>query len=108
MGPVERRQECRIVSLDIRGAFDSVWWGGLLQHLWSVGLRGKAYYLLCSYLCDRDLFVPMETPHLGGYSQPGCLRVAFGLPYCLICTFVIFQLRFYTVPSFSMLTIQLL
>ena len=54
---LERRQECRIVSLDIRGAFDSVWWGGLLQHLWSVGLRGKAYCLLYSYLCDRDLFV---------------------------------------------------
>ena len=54
---LERRQECQIVSLDIRGAFDSVWWGGLLQHLWSVGLRGKAYCLLYSYLCDRDLFV---------------------------------------------------
>ena len=45
------------MSLDIRGAFDSVWWGGLLQHLWSVGLSGKAYYLLHSYLCDRSLFV---------------------------------------------------
>ena len=54
---LERRQECRIVSLDIRGAFDSVWWGGLLQHLKSVGLRGKAYCLLSSYLCDRYLFV---------------------------------------------------
>ena len=30
---LEDRQECRIVSLDIRGAFDSVWWDGLLQHL---------------------------------------------------------------------------
>ena len=47
---LEDRQECRIMSLDIRGAFDSVWWDGLLQHLWSVGLRGKAYCLLQSYL----------------------------------------------------------
>ena len=37
---LEHRMECRIVSLDIRGVFDSVWWDGLLQHLWSVGLRG--------------------------------------------------------------------
>ena len=34
---LEHWMECRIVSLDIRGAFDSVWWNGLLQHLWSVG-----------------------------------------------------------------------
>lgn len=50
-------EECRIVSLDIHGALDSVWWCGLLQHLWSVGLRGRAYCLLQSYLCDRRLFV---------------------------------------------------
>ena len=54
---LEHWKECRIVSLDIRGAFDSVWWNGLLQHLWSVGMRGKAYCLLCSYLCDKSLFV---------------------------------------------------
>ena len=30
---LEDHQECRIVSLDIHGAFDSVWWDGLLQHL---------------------------------------------------------------------------
>jgi len=49
--------ECRIISLDIRGAFDSVWWDGLLQHLWSIGMRSKAYSLMRSYLCDRTLFV---------------------------------------------------
>jgi len=53
---LEYRKECCIVSLDIHSAFDSVWWNGLLQHLWSVGMRGKAC-LLCSYLCDRSLFV---------------------------------------------------
>lgn len=40
---LEHCQECRIVSLDIRGAFDSIWWGGLLQYLWSLRLRDKAY-----------------------------------------------------------------
>ena len=38
-------------------AFDSVWWAGLLKHLWSVDLRNKAYDLLCSCLCNRRLFV---------------------------------------------------
>ena len=27
------RQECRIVSLDIKAAFDKIWWSGLLNHL---------------------------------------------------------------------------
>ena len=27
------RQELRIVSLDIKGAFDKIWWDGLLHHL---------------------------------------------------------------------------
>ena len=53
---LEHHEECRIVSLDIRGTFDSVWWVGLLKHLCSVSLRSKAYGLLCSYLC-RSLFV---------------------------------------------------
>ena len=74
---LEDSQECCIVSLDIRGAFDSVWWDGLLQHLWSVGLRGKAYCLLRSYLCDRRLFVVVcghtssQLPFTAGVPQGG-------------------------------------
>ena len=45
------------MPLDIRGAFDSIWWNGLLQHLWSVGLWGSVYKLMCSYLSNRTLFV---------------------------------------------------
>ena len=74
---LEDHQECHIMSLDIRGAFDSVWWDGLLQHLWSVGLRGKAYCLLQSYLCDRRLFVvacghtSSQLPFTAGVPQGG-------------------------------------
>ena len=28
-----------------------------MKHLWSIDLQSKAYGLLCSYLCDRRLFV---------------------------------------------------
>ena len=51
------QEECRIISLDIRGAFDSVWWSGLLSHLRSIVTRSKAYRLLCSYLSNESLFV---------------------------------------------------
>ena len=51
------RQELRIVSLDIKGAFDKIWWDGLLHHLWIIGVHQKAFSLLKSYLSDRYLFV---------------------------------------------------
>ena len=47
----------RLVALDFKGAFDKVWWRGLLPHLWAVGVRAKAYKLFESYLSDRALFV---------------------------------------------------
>ena len=54
---LNRRQEYRIVSLDIKGAFDKIWWNGLLSHLWSIGFCQKAYSSMESYLCNRCLFV---------------------------------------------------
>ena len=30
---INQRAEARLVALDIKGAFDSVWWKGLLAHL---------------------------------------------------------------------------
>ena len=77
MQALEHRMECRVVSLDIRGAFDSVWWNGLLQYLWSVGLRGRVYKLMCSYLSNRNLFVvahgntSSKRPFTAGVPQGG-------------------------------------
>jgi len=72
------------VSLDIHGSFDSVWWKGLLQHLQSVGMRGKAYNLICSYLSDRTLFVVAhsDTSFRRPFTASVVLRVAFGPLYC--------------------------
>ena len=73
----EHRQECRIVSLDIHGAFDSVCLDGLLQHLWSMGVRDKAFCLLQSYLRERRLFVfccghtSSQLPFTAGLPQGG-------------------------------------
>lgn len=54
---LERGDEVLVVSLDVKGAFDKVWWKGLLVHLRSIGVRGRAYRLLENYLCDRSLAV---------------------------------------------------
>ena len=75
---LEHCEECRIVSLDIRGAFNSVWWAGLLKHLWSVGLRSNRSLLVVAH-SDIMLF--------NGTSQLVLLRVVTGPLSCLICTF---------------------
>ena len=41
---LELRQECQVVSLDIKGAFNHIWWDGLLHHIFScIGVCGKAF-----------------------------------------------------------------
>ena len=45
----DQRAEVQLVALDIKGAFNRVWWKGLLCHLWNVGLHGRAFELFESY-----------------------------------------------------------
>ena len=47
----------RLVALTFKGTFDKVWWRGLLEHLWAVGVRGRAFKLFKSYLSSRSLYV---------------------------------------------------
>ena len=42
---INQKAEARLVILDIKGAFDSVWWRGLLMHLRSIGFRDRALSL---------------------------------------------------------------
>ena len=49
---LEAREELRVVALDFRGAFDRVWWRGLLAHLWAVGVRGRVFKLISNYLSE--------------------------------------------------------
>ena len=71
---INQRAEARLVALDIKGAFDSVWWRGLLAHLWSIGFRNKAFTLFESYLSNRYIRVvaPLDSSHL--------CRVTTGVP----------------------------
>ena len=45
------------VALDIKGAFDSVWWKGFLAHLWNIGFCDKAFR---SHLSNR--YIQVVTP----------------------------------------------
>lgn len=52
-----RRGEGILISLDVKGAFDRVWWAQLKARLKKRGMSGKALKLLHSYLLRRFLQV---------------------------------------------------
>ena len=49
---INQQAEARLVTLDIKGAFDSVWWKGILAHLWSIDFHDKTFRLFESYLSN--------------------------------------------------------
>ena len=55
---LNQRAKVQLVALDIKGAFDSVWWRDLLCHLRQIGVGGPAYQLfylnvLCMWPLQR-------------------------------------------------------
>ena len=54
---LDRRGEGILVSFDVKGAFDRVWWGRLKARLRARGMGRKALKLLHSYLRERFLQV---------------------------------------------------
>jgi hypothetical protein len=54
---IEANLEAILISLDVAGAFDKVWWAALLANLRHCGMRGRAHRLMSSYLIARFLCV---------------------------------------------------
>jgi hypothetical protein len=71
---LESRQEALVISLDVKGAFDKVWWQGLLEHLRSIGVCGRALRLIQNYLSDRFLVV------VAGGEQSERHKISSGVP----------------------------
>ena len=76
----EQRQG--FVALDIKGAFDSVWWSGLLAHLWSIRFCDKVFQLYESYLLN--CFIQVVTPLVSSDLYPvtaGVPQGSYLVPY---------------------------
>ncbi|CAM9980610.1 unnamed protein product, partial [Heterosigma akashiwo] len=82
-----------LVALDFQGAFDKVWWRGLLADLRAVGVRSKAYQLFESYLSDRALFVVAN----GQISER--VSIKSGVPQGAIWSPLLFDLFVRNVPQ---------
>ena len=81
------------MSLDIKGAFDRIWWSGLLNHLWSIGFRQRAYSLMESYLSDRYLFVVANGQDSSLYP------IMAGVPQGGVWSPMLFNLYVHNLPS---------
>ena len=90
---LNQRAEVRLVALDIKGAFDSVWWRGLLCHLRHIGISGPAYQLFTSYLSERFLYVTTAE------GQSSVLAVSAGVPQGAIWSPLFFNLYIRLLPS---------
>ena len=90
---INQRAEARLVALDIKGAFDSVWWGGLLAHLWSIGFRDRTFKLFESYLSTR--YIRVVTPMDSSDLRP----VTAGVPQGAIWSPPLFNLYVRQLPS---------
>ena len=54
---LNKRGVGKLTSLDVKGAFDRVWWGRLKARLQAKGMRGRALRLMKHYLYERFLKV---------------------------------------------------
>ena len=71
---LERRGEGILISLDVKGAFDRVWWAFLKVKLEARGMQGRALALIKNYLYKRFLQVVCQ----GDISE--LLEIFFGVP----------------------------
>jgi hypothetical protein len=95
------KKEVIVASLDLDGAFDSMWWRGLLKVLEHLGIRNKAFGLIENYFTDRKIFVVADgecsetVPVTRGSPQGGiwsplffALFVRF-LPPCVLASLIL-------------------
>ena len=90
---LNQRAEVRLVALDIKGAFDSVWWQGFLCYLRHIGVGGLAYQLFTSYLSERAMYVATAD------GQSSMLTVSAGVPQGAVWSPLLFNLYIRFLPS---------
>ena len=59
---LNKRGEVILISLDVKGAFDRVWWGRLKARLQAKGMCGRALRRMKHYLFQRFLRVVSSSP----------------------------------------------
>ena len=65
-------QYVAVIGLDVKGAFDTAWWPGILASLRNLKCPGNLYRLNVSYLKDRTAFLTMNNGLVQRTISRGC------------------------------------
>ena len=82
-------------AMDIKGAFDSVCWKGLVAHLWSIGFQDKVFRAFESYVFLSNRYIRVVTP--SGYSD--LHFVTAGVPQGTVWSPALFNLYIRLLPT---------
>ena len=81
-----------MVFIDLEGAFDKVWWEGLITKAASIGIAGKMLKSLKNFLSDR--FLQVQT----GDQVSQKFRITAGIPQGSVISPTIFNIMMYDLP----------
>ena len=96
------------VMIDLKKAFDTVYYERLLLKLNNYGIRGNAYDLLKSYLTNRYQYVRINN------NSSTLKQIKYGVPqgfilgplfYIIYCTLMIFQMRLTVILNYTQMAL---
>jgi hypothetical protein len=62
------------IFVDVRGAFDNVWWPALIRNLRNRGIPHEMLVMLKSYLTDREVEFTQGDVTVRKQTTKGCLQ----------------------------------
>ncbi|KFM76920.1 Hypothetical protein in type-1 retrotransposable element R1DM, partial [Stegodyphus mimosarum] len=75
------------ISIDLKSAFDTLWWPAILQALRSANCPLNIYKVLTNYLTDRSLILPHNSGIISKRQTQGCPQGSCAGPFLWNVTF---------------------
>ena len=96
-----RKKSLLATFFDIKSAYDNVWHEKLLMKLKTLGISGKMYYYIKSYLSDRSICTRVN------HSYSSFKNVDCGIPQGSIIAPLLFSILIHDLPNFVSKNVQI-
>lgn len=78
---LKRKKLVALVSLDIEGAFNGVWWPAVIEELRGKAVDERIFRVICSYLEDRTVTLNYLGEQVTAETERGCIHGSIGGPF---------------------------